>query len=175
MTERGTIEAPQPESFDERSIARKYGLRELVHPDRDQLKLLARFLTEVSESGRCGPVPKMAVMAMLEFLQGTLNRQHITKGPRMTPEEFDVLQAPYYAAARIVTRLARERRDAEAKGKLYQTTYLSLNQFVEVLRNLVDPGCYWIRKNVPEGIREVMDALADFATLYADQREKARR
>lgn len=175
MTERGTIEVPQPDPLDERSIARKYGLRELVHPDRDQLKLLARFLSEVSESGRCGPVPKMAVMAMLEFLQGTLNRQHITKGPRMTPEEFDILQAPYYAAARIIARLTRERKDAEAKGKPYQTTYLSLNQFIEVLRNLVDPGCYWIRKNVPEGIREVMDALADFATLYADQRAKARK
>lgn len=175
MTERGTSDVPQPDPLDERSIARKYGLRELVHPDRDQLKLLARFLREVSESGRCGPVPKLAVMAMLEFLQGTLNRQHITKGPRMTPEEFDLLQAPYYAAARIVSRLARERREAEMKGQLYQGTYLSLNQFIEVLRNLVDPGCYWIRKNVPEGIREVMDALADFAALYADQRDKARK
>ena len=176
MTDRTTIEAPQPEDLDERAVARKYGIRELVRPDRDQLKLLARFLSEASESGKCAAVPKFAVMAMLEFLQGTVVRQHITKGPRMSPEEFDLLQAPYYAAARVVSRLAREKKDAaEQKGKLYQNAYLSLNQFIELLRNLVDPGCYWLRKNVPEGTREVMDALADFAVVYAEQQSNASR
>src|SRR6266542_550738 len=93
------------ESLDERSLAKKFGVRELVFPDSEQLKALTHYLADAVETGRGGPVPKMAVMVMLEFLQGVLNRQHITKGPRMSDREFDALQTPYYLAARIVPTL----------------------------------------------------------------------
>lgn len=164
------------ESIDERAIARKYGVRELVYPDSEQLKMLAQFLGNAVETSRLGPVPKTAVMVMLEFLQGVLNRQHITKGPRMSEAEFDALQTPYYIAARIITKLVRERQElAETKKKIYQTTYVSLGQFIELLRSLLDPGCYWLRmKKIPEGVAEVMEALWDFAQLFPEQRKKGR-
>src|SRR5687768_3643065 len=98
-----TIEAPLPE-LNERSVARKYGLRELIYPDSEQIKTLSRFLDLAIETGKCSGIPKMAAVVTLEFLQGTINRQHITKGPRMSQEEFDVLQTPYYLAARIVQK-----------------------------------------------------------------------
>ena len=168
--------AEEGESLDERSLAKKYGVRELVFPDSEQLKALTAYLSDAVESGRSGPVPKMAVMVMLEFLQGVLNRQHITKGPRMSEEEFDALQTPYYIAARVITKLVREKREvAEKKGKIYQTTYVSLGQFIELLRSLLDPGCYWLRmKKIPEGVVEVMEALWDFSQLVAEQRKKGR-
>ena len=164
------------EELDERAIAKKYGLRELVYPDSGQLKALTSFLGGAVETGRCGPVPKTAVVVMLDFLQGTMNRQHITKGPRMSHEEFDVLQTPYYIAARIMAKLAREKKDAETKkAHLYESTYTTLNQFIDVLRSLLDPGCYWIRlKTVPEGVRDVMEVLWDFSLLYPEQRRKGR-
>lgn len=168
-----TIEAPLPE-LDERAIAKKYGLRELVYPDSEHVKALTTFLTSVVDTGRCGPIPKTAVLITLEFLQATINRQHITKGPRMGQDEFDTLQTPYYLAARIVTKVARARQE-HAKDQMYQATYVSLNQFMEVLRSLLDPGCYWLRvKDVPEGVREAMAGLRDFLVLYPDQRRKGR-
>ncbi len=168
-----TVEAPVPE-LDERAIGKKYGLRELTYPDSEQIKSLNAFLTDAVEHGRCGPVPKTAVMIVLEFLQATINRQHITKGPRMSQDEFDVIQAPYYMAARIIAKLQRSRQES-TKGKVYQSTYISLNQFMEVLRSILDPGCYWRRmKTIPEGVREVMEALRDFLVAFADQRRKDR-
>lgn len=160
---------------DERAIARKYGLRELVWPDVEQTKALSQFLANALENGKCGPVPKTAVVVMLEFLQGTLNRQNITKAPTMRPDEFDTLEAPYYLAARIITKLARERRDeAAAKGRLYQTTHMTLNKFVGVLRDLLDPACVWARRSIPENVREVMEVLWDFAEVFPEQRRKGR-
>lgn len=174
MDDKKTVEAAVP-ALDERAIARKYGLRELLPPDSEQVKTLIAFLTQSIETGRCGPIPKTAVVMMLEFLQATINRQHITKGPRMAQEEFDVLQTPYYLAARVVSKIQRTRQEENAKGKLYQTTYVSLNQFIEVLRSLLDPGCYWLRlKTVPEGVREAMHALREFLVLYPEQRKKGR-
>lgn len=168
-----TIEAPLPE-LDERSVARKYGLRELIYPDSEQIKTLIRFLDQSLESGRCGAIPKMAAVVVLEFLQGTINRQHITKGPRMSQEEFDVLQTPYYVAARIVTKLSRDRQE-NVRGKIYQTTYVSMNHFIELLRNLVDPGCYWLRLGtLPDGVREAMEALRDFLGAFPEQKKKGR-
>jgi hypothetical protein len=168
-----TIEAPIPE-LDERAIGKKYGLRELNYPDSEQIKSLVAFLNDTVETGRCGPLPKTGVVMLLDYLQGTINRQHITKGPRMSQEEFDAIQNPYYIAARVVTKIQRDRQES-VKGKVYQTTYVSLNQFIEVLRSLLDPGCYWIRvKAVPEGVREVMAALRDFLVLYPEQRRKGR-
>jgi len=169
------LERSVPE-LDERALAKKYGLRELIYPGSEQLKTLSHFLSSAVENGRCGPVPKTAVVVMLEFLQATLNRQHITKGPRMPQEEFDALQTPYYLAARIVAKLAREKKElAATRGKLYQTTYLSLNEFIELLRSLLDPGCYWFRLgSIPDGVREVMEALWDFALLYPEARKKGR-
>jgi hypothetical protein len=171
--ENKTVEAPVPE-LDERAIGKKYGLRELTWPDSEQIKSLNAFLSDAVAHGRCGPVPKTAVMVVLDFLQATINRQHITKGPRMSQDEFDVLQAPYYMAARIVARLQRSRQES-TKGKVYQSTYISLNQFMEVLRSILDPGCYWMRmKTIPEGVREAMEALRDFLVAFADQRRKDR-
>ena len=166
----------ESEAVDERSIARKYGVRELVYPDSEHTKLLCQFLSQAVETGRSGPVPKIAVVVMLEFLQGIVNRQHITKGPRMSEDEFDALQTPYYVATRVVTKLMREKRElAEKKGKIYQTTYLNIGQFIELLRSLLDPGCYWLRmKRIPEGVVEVMEALWDFAQVYPEQRKKGR-
>jgi hypothetical protein len=174
MDDKKTIEAPVPE-LDERAIARKYGLRELSHPDSEQVKVLTTFLRQSTESGRCGPIPKTAVVMTLEFLQAIINRQHITKGPRMSQEEFDVLQTPYYLAARVISKIQRTRQEENAKAKLYQTTYVSLNQFIEVLRSLLDPGCYWLRfKNIPEGVKEAMEALREFLVLLPEQRKKGR-
>lgn len=171
--ENKTMEAPLPE-LDERAIGKKYGLRELTYPDSEQVKALNAFLSDAVEHGRCGPVPKTAVMVVLDFLQATINRQHITKGPRMSQDEFDVIQAPYYMAARIVARLQRSRQES-AKDKVYQSTYISLHQFMEVLRSILDPGCYWMRmKTIPEGVREAMEAMRDFLTAFAEQRRKGR-
>lgn len=168
-----TIEAPLPE-LDERSVARKYGLRELIYPDSEQIKALIRFLDQAIESGKCSAIPKMAAVVTLEYLQGTINRQHITKGPRMSQEEFDVLQTPYYVAARIVTKLSRDRQE-NIRGKVYQTTYVSMNQFIELLRNLVDPGCYWLRLGtIPDGVIEAMEAMREFLGAYTEQRKKGR-
>jgi hypothetical protein len=164
----------EAESLDERSIAKRYGLRELAYPDSEQVKTLVAFLNESIESGKCSPVPKTATMMTVDFLQGTINRQHLTKGPRMSQEEFDVLQAPYYMAARIVAKLQRARQE-NVKGRVYETTYLSLNQFIELLRSLLDPGCYWMRtKTLPGGVIEAMEALRDFLAAYPEQRRKGR-
>ncbi len=171
--ENKTIEAPIPE-LDERAIGRKYGLRELVYPGSEQVKALVAFLDDAIETGKCGPLPKTAVVMLTDFLQATINRQHITKGPRMSQEEFDVLQTPYYLAARVVAKLQRQRQES-TKGKVYSATYLSLTQFLELLRSLVDPGCYWLRtRTVPDGVREVMSGLREFLVLYPEQRRKGR-
>lgn len=161
-------------ALDERAIAKRYGLRELAYPDGEQVKTFVQFLDESIASNRCGPIPKTAAVVLLDFLQATVNRQHLTKGPRMSQEEFDALQTPYYLAARIIAKIQRARKES-VKGKVYQTTYLSLSQFIELLRNLLDPGCYWLRlKTVPEGVIESMQALRDFLAEYPEQRKKGR-
>jgi len=168
------MEVP-PHEIDERAIAKKYGLRELIYPDSEQVKTLVAFLTGTIDTARCGPIPKTAVVVLLDFMQATINRQHITKGPRMSQDEFDALQAPYYIAARIVSKLQRSHHDETSRGKLYQSTYFSLNQFIELLRSLLDPGCYWLRlKSVPEGVLEAMAAMREFLVLYPEQRKKGR-
>ncbi|HEV7241565.1 MAG TPA: hypothetical protein VGQ36_20200 [Thermoanaerobaculia bacterium] len=168
-----TPETPGSE-LDERAIAKRYGLRELSYPDSEQVKTMLAFLNSTIETQRCGAIPKTAAVVILDFLQATINRQHLTKGPRMTQEEFDVLQGPYYLAARIVAKLQRARQE-NTKGKIYQNTYLSLSQFIELLRSLLDPGCYWLRlKSVPEGVIEAMEGLRDFLAAYPDQRRKGR-
>lgn len=168
-----TRETPVP-PLDERAIAKRYGLRELIYPESEQVKTLLAFLNATIDTRRCAGIPKTAAVVVLDFLQATINRQHLTKGPRMTQEEFDALQAPYYLAARIIGKLQRARQE-NAKGKVYQNTYLSLSQFIELLRSLLDPGCYWLRlKSVPEGVVEAMEALRDFLAAYPDQRKKGR-
>jgi len=166
---------PLPDPLDERAIARKYGIRELVWPDVDQIKQLVRFLDGAVESGKCGAVPKTAIVVMLDFLQGTLNRQNITKGPRMTSEEFDTLEAPYYLAARIISKLDRDRHDKAAKGTVYQTTSITLSKFIDVLRALRDPACQWVRfKAIPAEVLEIMAVLSEFAQVFPEQRRKGR-
>ena len=162
------------QALDERAISKKYGLRELVYPDSEQVKSLLAFLDATIETGRCGAIPKMSTMVVVEFLQATINRQHLTKGPRMSQAEFDALQTPYYVAARIIAKLQRARQE-NVRGQVYQITYLSLNHFIELLRSLLDPGCYWLRlKTVPEGVVEAMQALREFLAAYPDQRRKGR-
>jgi hypothetical protein len=171
--DRKTVDAPSPE-VDERAIARKFGLRELTYPDSEHIKAMTTFLDAAIENRRCGPIPKTAVVVLLDFLQATINRQHITKSPRMSQAEFDAIQTPYYVAARIVARIQRARKES-TKGRVYQATYLSLAQFIDLLRNILDPGCYWLRlRNVPEGVLESMEALRDFLGLYTEQRRKGR-
>jgi hypothetical protein len=144
MNESRPIEAPA----DERSVARKYGVRELIFPDSDQIRALCQYLNTTIESGRSGPPPKTAVLVMLEFLQGTLNRQFITKSPTMSRQDYELLSSPYYLSARIISKIAREKQDAaEQKGKLYQTTFLTLQQLINLLRSMRDPGCPWLRKD----------------------------
>ncbi len=174
MTQDDRITDAPSTAPDERSIARKYGIRELNWPDSEQVRALSAFLTSAIETGRCGPVPKTAVVVMLEFIQATINRQHITKGPRMLPEEFDALQSPYYAAARILAKIQRARQES-SRGRVYQATWLSLNQFVELLRNILDPANAWLRtKSIPPGAFETMEALLEFLTSYSEQRRRAR-
>jgi hypothetical protein len=166
-------EANAPESdLDERGIGKKYGIRALVYPDTDQVKTLSAFLAESDASGRCGPIPRTAVVVTLEFLQGTLVRQSITKSPRMSQQECELLQAPYYLAARIVARILRDRQES-ARGRLYASTAHSLHRFVQLLRDLLDPNCLWLRtKTIPEEVRESMYGLREFLLLYAEQRRR---
>jgi len=171
--EKKSPEAPVPE-LDERAISKKYGLRELSYPDVNQVMALSAFLSDAVETGRCGPLPKTAVVVVLDYLQATINRQHITKSPRMSQDEFDAIQTPYYVAARIVAKVRRARQES-TKGQVYQATYVSLTKFIELLRNLLDPGCYWLRLGtIPEGVREGMEALRDFLAFYPEQRRKGR-
>lgn len=161
---------------DERALARKYGLRELVFPESEQLKTLCRYLTTTVESGRSGAVPKTAVVVMLEFLQGTLNRQYITKSPSMSQEDFDLLSTPYYLSARIISKISRDKRDATVeKGKLYQTTFLTLQQLIELLTSILDPTCSWMRlKQIPQPVIETMEALCAYAQLYPEVWKRGR-
>lgn len=161
---------------DERSVARKHGLRELIFPDFEQIKALNRFIDDAVAASRCGGVPKTAAVMMLDFLQGVVNRQHITKGPRMSPDEFDLLQTPYYVAARTVSKIARERQDAAiARGELYQATYGTLQNLIDLLRALLAPATPWLRaKQLPPAIIAGMEVLRDFGATYPSQRRKGR-
>jgi hypothetical protein len=161
---------------DERALARKYGLRELLFPDSEQLESLCRYLTTTVASGRGGPVPKTAAAAMLEFLQGTLNRQYITKSPTMSQEDFDLLSTPYYLSARIIGKISRETRDAGVeKGKLYQTTFLTIKQLIDLLTSMLDPACPWMGlAQIPQPVIEAMEALCAYAQLYPEVRKRGR-
>ena|SRR5437763_2793606 len=161
---------------DERAVARKYGVRELIFPDSDQIRALCRYLTTTIETGRSSAVPKTAVMVMLEFLQGTLNRQFITKSPTMSKEDFDLLQTPYYLAARIIGKIDRQKREAAAeKGKLYQNAYLTITQLIDLLRGMLDPSSPSLRqRQVPWPMLEAMEVLCAFAQLYPEARRRGR-
>ena len=161
---------------DERVVARKYGIRELVFPDSDQLKALCTYLTETVESRRSTGVPKSAVVVMLDFLQGTLNRQYITKSPTMSQADFDLLSTPYYLSARIISKIVREKREAsEQKGTLYQTAFLTLTQLIDLLRGLLDPSSAWVRaKEIPAPILEAMEVLCAYSQLYPELRKRGR-
>jgi hypothetical protein len=167
---------PAAGATDERAVARKYGLRELIFPDSDQVRALCQYLTSTIGSGRSGAIPKTAVIVMLEFLQGTLNRQYITKSPTMTKDDFDLLSAPYYLSARIISKISRDTREAaERKGKLYQTTYLTLTQLIALLQSMVDPASPWIgARQLPQAILEVMEVLCAYAQLYPEVRRRGR-
>ena len=112
----------------------------------------------------------------MEFLQGTLNRQYITKSPKMTKEDFDRLSAPYYLSARIISKIARDSREtAEQQGRLYQTTHLTLTQLIELLHGMIDPGCAWIRaRRIPQNVLEAMEVLCAYAQLYPEARRRGR-
>jgi hypothetical protein len=165
-----------PGHADERTIARKYGIRELVFPDREQIKALNEYLSSAIETHRSGPVPKTAIVMLVDFLQGTINRQHITKSPLMSSEEFDLLQSPYYLVTRVLAKLGRDAEgQTPSRATLYQSAYASLNTFIELLRSLLDPGCYWLRlKKIPDGVIEQMELLRVFANALPEGRRKGR-
>jgi hypothetical protein len=172
--EHTTVDASRAE-LDESAIAVRYGVRPLVYPDVGQIKTLTSFLAASFESGQCAVVPKSDVEAALDFIQAIINRQHITKGPRMPAEDYDLLQRPYSIAARIVSRMQREKRES-SKGHLYQTTHLSLTNFADVLRNLLDPACAWTGAGtIPTPVRLMMSGLRDFLIEYPEQSRKTSR
>lgn len=172
MTSENNVDAPGVQ-LDEHAIALKYGVRPLHYPDVEHVKTLTAFLRDSFQSGRCAAVPDASVTAGLEFIQGIVTRQHITKGPRITPAEFDVLQRPYNVASRIISRMQRERRES-ARGQIYQTTYLSLTAFVDLLQSLLDPKPSWIQNGaIPAPARVMMSALHDFLIEYPEQRRKS--
>ena len=46
---------------------------------------------------------------------------------------------------------------------------------MELLRSLLDPGCYWLRlKTIPDGVIEQMKILRSFAQQLPEQRRKGR-
>jgi hypothetical protein len=161
---------------DERVVARKFGVRELIFPDSDQIRALCQYLTATVDARRSGAVPRTAVVVMLEFLQGTLNRQFITKSPTMSKQDFDLLQTPYYLAARVISKIDREKRDAAAqKGKLYQNAYLTINQLIDLLRSMLDPSSPWLRqREIAWPVLEAMEVLCAFAQLYPEARKRGR-
>ena len=58
---------------------------------------------------------------------------------------------------------------------MYQASYASLSTFMELLRALLDPGCYWLRlKTIPDGVIEQMGFLRAFANALPEQRRKGR-
>ncbi len=172
--ENKTIEAPLPE-LDERAIGKKYGLRELSYPDSEQIKSLNAFLSDAVEHNRCGPVPKTAVMVVLEYLQATINRQHITKGPRMSQDEFDAIQAPYYIAARIIAQAAARAAGIGQGQGLPVDLHLAQSIHGSVAQHPRPRAVTGMRmKTIPDAVREAMEALRDFLALFAEQRRKGR-
>lgn len=179
MSDQRSTSSEPMEAVDERSVARKYGVRELVYPDKEQLKVLSEYLSHAIDSKRSGPVPKTAVVVMLEFLQATVNRQHITKAPSMSQKEFDLLQTPYYLATRVIAKIARDRASANRSvfdsGKTYQQASASIGTFIDLLRSVLDPASPWLRaKTIPDNVLEAMQLLRTFAVEYPEQRRKGR-
>ena len=78
--------------------------------------------------------------------------------------------------ARIISKLDREKREAAAqKGQLYQNTYLTMTQLIELLRSMLDPTAPWLRqRQVPWPILEGMEVLCAFAQLYPEARKRGR-
>ena len=158
----------------ERALARKYGLRELVWPEAEDARTLTRYLADVVATKHSGAVPKTTVVTMLDFLQGVLNRQYLTKSPRMPFDEYEALQQPYHVASQIITRILHEKRELRAsRNILYQTTQLRLADFIELLRSVLDPGCSWmIRGTISDAILEQFAALHEFVERYPEARRK---
>lgn len=157
---------------DERSVAHKYGIKELSYPAPEQLAALAQFVDESLLAGRCATVPEPALIALREFLDATLERQHITKGPRMPQADFDLLQAPYYLVVRVASRVARQQSTARQRASLYQNTQLTINRLLETLRDLADPHCPWPRsRRLPDEQRPELMLLRAFATEFPRRRK----
>jgi len=175
MTEEHTTVDPSPAEVDERVIAMRYGVQPLLYPDVAQIKALTSFLAESYESGRCAALPRASVLVGRDFVQSIMNRQYITKGPRMPAADYDALQRPYSIAARIVSRMQRERREG-ARAHLYQNTHLSLTNFIDVLTSLLDANCPWVHAGtIPTPVRLMMSGLRDFLIEYPDQSRKTIR
>jgi len=155
-------------AFDERSIARRYGLRELLYPDRGAIESVQRFLVEMVSTQTANNLPKIHLTILRRFFQGAMARQNISKMPNMQLEEYLLIQAPYSICSRIFGRILQHK-----KGTFYQATYHSVEKCDEFLSYLLDPDCVWIRKNLPEEMIARAIVLHEFLERYPEAKKRA--
>jgi hypothetical protein len=155
-------------AFDERSIARRYGFRELIYPDRAAIESVQRFLLEIVSTRTANNPPKIHLTILRRFFQGAMERQNISKMPNMQLEEYLLIQAPYGICARVFGRILERR-----KGSFYQAAYHSVDKCVEFLSYLLDPDCVWIRKNLPEEMVARAIVLKEFLERYPEAKQRS--
>ena len=52
---------------------------------------------------------------------------------------------------------------------------MTLYKFLDLLRNLLDPSCPWLRsKTIPNEALDVMEVLRAFIDVFPEQRRKGR-
>jgi hypothetical protein len=161
-------ETPGETTFDERTIARKYGLQQLIYPDRAAIESVQRFLLEMVSTHTANNLPKIHLTILRRFFQGAMARQNITKMPNMNLEEYLLLQTPYGICSRVFGRILETR-----KGAFYQAAYHSVEKLIEFLSYLVDPDCVWIRKNLPEEMIARAIVLQDFLERYPEAKQRS--
>jgi len=162
------VETTGEATFDERTVARKYGMRELIYPDRAAIESVQRLLLEMVSEGTANNIPKIHLTLLRRFFQGSVARQNISKMPNMKLEEFLLLQAPYGICSRIFGRILEHR-----KGSFYQVAYHSVEKCIEFLSYLLDPDCVWIRKKLPDEMIARAIVLREFLDLYPEARQRS--
>jgi hypothetical protein len=155
-------------TFDERTIARKYGLQRLVYPDRAAIESVQRFLLDMVSTRSAANLPKIHLTILRRFFEGTMARQNITKMPGMNLEEYLLLQTPYGICSRVFGRILETR-----KGAYYQAAYHSVEKCIEFLSYLVDPDCVWMRKKLPEEMIARAIVLHDFLERYPEAKQRS--
>lgn len=155
-------------AFDERSIARRHGFRELIYPDRSAIESVQRFLQEIVSSWTANNPPKIHLTILRRFFQGAIERQNISKMPNMPLEEFLLIQAPYGICSRVFGRILERK-----KGAFYQAAYHSVEKCEEFLSYLLDPDTIWIRKNLPEEMIARAIVLQEFLERYPEAKQRS--